>query len=292
MSKLVSVFLSSCLVFALAVQACGKSDSNSGSGGGGGEASGGSGGEASGGSGGAAGGGAGMAAQGGSGGQSSTTGGAGGNNAAGGSAGGTAGSAGGVGGSAGGAAGGTGGMVATTGMSFFLTSVNPGQGGGLAGLEGADAHCKKLAMAVGAGARQWRAYLSTDTVDARSRIGAGPWQNQKAVVVATSVADLHSANNQLSRENSIDERGRGVNSNRHDILTGSNADGTKRANVNCTNWTSSARSSNAVVGHHDRMGGNSPVGMSWNAAHDSSGCGLADLKGTGGDGLFYCFASD
>lgn len=181
-------------------------------------------------------------------------------------------------------------------MSFFLTSVNPGPGGDLGGLEGADAHCKKLAMAVGAGNRMWRAYLSTDTVDAKTRIGNGPWQNQKGVVVATSVADLHSANNKLSKANSLDEtgavvKGRNDSPNRHDIMTGSNEDGTKRTGANCMNWTSVATTGKAVVGHHDREGGGANP-MSWNAAHESNGCSLANLKSTGGDGLFYCFAAD
>ena len=178
-------------------------------------------------------------------------------------------------------------------MSFFITSVNPGQGGELGGLDGADAHCKKLAMAVGAGNRQWRAYLSTDAVDAKSRIGAGPWKNQKGLVVATSVADLHSANNKLSEDNSLDEKGEYIEGNRHDILTGSNADGTKRVGFNCMNWTSSSASAKTVVGHHNRpVREDDPNAMSWNAAHDKDGCSMEAFRGSAGDGLFYCFAAD
>jgi hypothetical protein len=184
-----------------------------------------------------------------------------------------------------------------SGMTFFITSAGPGKGADLGGLEGADKHCQQLATAVGAGNRTWRAYLSAagaKRVDAKDRIGAGPWQNVKGVVVATSVADLHSDANKLSKENSLTEKGEVVNGrgdtpNRHDILTGSNIDGTVSANATCNDWTSSADGS-AQVGHHDRTGGGaSPT--SWNSAHGSKGCSQESLRGTGGDGLFYCFAA-
>jgi hypothetical protein len=184
-----------------------------------------------------------------------------------------------------------------SGMTFFITSAGPGKGADLGGLEGADKHCQQLATAVGAGNRTWRAYLSAagaKRVDAKDRIGAGPWQNVKGVVVATSVADLHSDANKLSKENSLTEKGEVVNGrgdtpNRHDILTGSNLDGTVSANATCNDWTSSADGS-AQVGHHDRTGGGANP-TSWNSAHGSKGCSQENLRGTGGDGLFYCFAA-
>ena len=178
-------------------------------------------------------------------------------------------------------------------MSFFLTSQGPGNGADLGGLAGADAHCERLADSVGAGGRTWRAYLSTSDVDARGRIGQGPWFNAKGVEIAASVADLHGDNN-LTKETQLNEKGETVNGrgdspNRHDILTGSNADGTA-SDATCSNWTSSGEGS-ARVGHHDRMGGGDDP-TSWNSAHGSRGCGQSDLQGTGGDGLFYCFAID
>ena len=184
-------------------------------------------------------------------------------------------------------------------MSFFITSVGPGKGADLGGLKGADAHCQALAKAAGAGNRTWRAYLSTQgqgAVSARDRIGPGPWQNAKGVVVAKNVADLHSDSNQLSKANSIDEKGavvngRGDTPNRHDILTGSQADGTAfpaTPDMTCNNWSSNAAGS-AMMGHHDRQGGGAAP-TSWNAAHGSGGCSQAALVKTGGDGLFYCFA--
>jgi hypothetical protein len=187
-------------------------------------------------------------------------------------------------------------------MSFFITSVGPGQGANLGGLEGADRHCQTLAAATGAGDRTWRAYLSTTAaagrpaVNARDRIGPGPWFNAKGVQVAASVADLHSDANKLSKENSLNEKGemvngRGDSPNRHDILTGSQPDGTAAAagtDTTCGNWTSSGEGS-ALLGHHDRQGGGANP-TSWNSAHASSGCGQENLRGTGGDGLFYCFA--
>lgn len=178
--------------------------------------------------------------------------------------------------------------------SFFITSQNPGNGANLGGVEGADAYCNTLAIAAGITGKSWKAYLSTDTEDARDRIGSGPWQNANGVTVATSVDDLHSDNNALTKENSISEAGdviagRGDTPNRHDVLTGSNADGTA-SGASCDNWTSSGTGS-ATVGHHDRTGGGDDP-TSWNSAHGSKGCGLEDLRGTGGDGLYYCFASN
>ena len=185
-------------------------------------------------------------------------------------------------------------------MSFFITSAGPGDGANLGGLAGADAHCAKLATAAGSTGRTWRAYLSASAsgnqpaVNARDRIGRGPWQNVKGVVVATSVDDLHSANNKLSKENSLTEKGATVNGrgdtpNTHDILTGSDADGRlPMGATNCNNWTSNAAGA-ANVGHHDRQGGGAAP-TSWNASHPSNGCSQANLVATGGAGLFYCFA--
>lgn len=187
-------------------------------------------------------------------------------------------------------------------MSFFITSAGPGRGADLGGLAGADAQCRKLAAAVGAGDGAWRAYLSANQADgqpavsARDRIGSGPWYNAKGVQVATSVANLHSATNGLSKTGSLNERGEVVNGrgdtpNRHDILTGSQLDGTVfpgSADHTCSNWTNSGAGS-AQVGHFDRQGGgDNPT--SWNSAHPSRGCGQDNLRATGGDGLFYCFA--
>ena len=185
-----------------------------------------------------------------------------------------------------------------TGLSFFITSVGSGKGADLGGLDGADRHCQQLAQAVGSGGKTWRAYLSAGggkPVNAKDRIGAGPWQNVKGVVVATSVADLHSDANKLSKENSLTEKGavvngRGDTPNTHDILTGSNLDGTLAgANLTCNDWTSSAEGS-AQVGHHDRQGGGTNP-TSWNSAHPSKGCSQENLVATGGAGLFYCFAA-
>ena len=179
-------------------------------------------------------------------------------------------------------------------LSFFITSTNPGKGADLGGLAGADAHCAALAKAAGAGTRVWRAYLSTATENAKDRIGTGPWFNAKGVQVAASVADLHSDNNKLSKENSLNEKGevtngRGDTPNRHDILTGSNADGTAAAGT-CNNWTSSAAEGGAQVGHHDRVGGGQNP-TSWNSAHQTPGCGIEQLRKVGGEGFFYCFAA-
>jgi len=178
-------------------------------------------------------------------------------------------------------------------MSFLLTSAGPGNGADLGGLEGADAHCQSLAESVGAGGRTWRAYLSTSDVDSRDRIGDGPWYNSRGVEIASSVDNLHGDNN-MTKETQLDENGemvngRGDSPNRHDILTGSNADGTA-SDATCDNWTSSGDGS-ARVGHHDRTGGGDEP-TSWNSAHGSRGCSQSDLQGTGGDGLFYCFAID
>jgi hypothetical protein len=189
-------------------------------------------------------------------------------------------------------------------MTFFVTSAGSGKGADLGGLAGADAHCQTLAAAAGAGNKAWRAYLSSSetptvkAVNARDRIGKGPWQNAKGVVVATGVEDLHSANNKLNSENSLTERGTriagfGYTPNYHDIMTGSQADGTAypgNMNLTCNNWTSS-EFGKTVVGHVDRHGGaENEFQHSWNAAHMSRACGQADLIATGGNGLFYCFA--
>jgi hypothetical protein len=188
-------------------------------------------------------------------------------------------------------------------MSFFITSAGPGKGADLGGLEGADKHCQRLAQAAGAGSRTWRAYLSASAaegkpaVNARDRIGAGPWVNAKGVQVASSVADLHSDANKLGKETSLSEKGevingRGDTPNRHDILTGSQPDGTvftTGSNLTCQNWTSSGEGA-AQVGHHDRQGGGQNP-TSWNSAHASKGCSQPILQSTGGDGLFYCFAT-
>jgi hypothetical protein len=181
-------------------------------------------------------------------------------------------------------------------MSFFITSAGPGNGANLGGLAGADKHCQTLAAAAGAGNRTWRAYLSAaavagqPAVNARDRIGKGPWMNAKGVVVAKSVADLHSDANNLGSENSLTEKGAPVPGNQHDILTGSKADGTLQADdAPCGNWTS-ADTGGAMVGHHNKQGGGDAP-TSWNAAHSSKGCSQQNLIATGGNGYFYCFAN-
>ena len=191
-------------------------------------------------------------------------------------------------------------------MNYFVTSKGLGKGGNLGGLEGADRHCQSLAAAAGAGGKTWRAYLSTQgsaindpkVVHARDRIGAGPWHNAKGVRVASNVADLHSAAN-INKDTALDERGRPINDramkpNKHDILTGSRPDGTAYAagyDYTCGNWTKSGEGS-AMVGHHDRAGPvDHPWAVSWNSSHQSRGCSQDNLRGTGGDGLFYCFAA-
>lgn len=189
-------------------------------------------------------------------------------------------------------------------MSFFVTSANPGKGGDLGGLEGADAYCATLAKAAGATKTNWHAYLSTTGqqgeagINARDRIGPGPWQNVKGVVIATSVAELHSDKNNLNKETALTEKGevvkgRGDEPNSHDILTGSDPDGnysTAGGDTTCKNWTSSTDGS-AIVGHHDRMG-LKPTRhmMSWNSSHGSAGCSNEAFVKTGGAGKFYCFA--
>ena len=185
-------------------------------------------------------------------------------------------------------------------MTFFLTSAGSGNGADLGGLSGADAHCQSLAAAVGAGGKTWRAYLSTTGsggVNARDRIGAGPWQNIKGVVVAQNVDQLHFENN-LIKETVLNEKGmmtngRGDTPNQHDILTGSGLDGTAASDSDaCSNWTSSADGTgSAMVGHFDRQGGGANPN-SWNSAHGSRGCSQDNLIATGGNGYFYCFATN
>jgi hypothetical protein len=189
----------------------------------------------------------------------------------------------------------------TPNLSFFITSAGSGNGANLGGLAGADAICQKLGAASGAGAKTWRAYLSTSAsggqaaVNARDRIGRGPWQNAKGVVVAQNVDDLHSDKNLLGKENSLTEKGamvngRGDNPNTHDMLTGSGLDGRALpGELTCNNWTS-AEVGSAQLGHHDKQGGGANPN-SWNSAHASMGCSQAALVGTGGAGLFYCFAA-
>jgi hypothetical protein len=182
-------------------------------------------------------------------------------------------------------------------MSFFVTSVGPGDGADLGGLEGADAHCRALAEAAGEGDRAWRAYLGSASVDPRDRIGEGHWHNADGVLIAESVAALHSDANAISKETALTEtgeivNGRGDDPNRHDILTGANADGTAATDMTCGDWTTNGEGT-AMVGHHDRMGlRDDAPSRSWNASHGSRGCSQEALRGTGGDGLFYCFAAD
>ena len=192
-------------------------------------------------------------------------------------------------------------------MTFFITSAGPGNGADLGGLEGADAHCQQLAEAAGAGDRTWRAYLSTQAsggapaVNARDRIGEGPWQNAEGVVIAATSTELHDGNN-LNKETALTEsgevvNGRGDSPNRHDILTGSQPDGTAFAGGDdrtCGNWTRSGAEGAAMVGHHDRQGlRDDAPSRSWNSSHPSrGGCSQEALRGTGGDGLFYCFAAN
>jgi hypothetical protein len=192
-------------------------------------------------------------------------------------------------------------------MTFFVTSVGPGKGADLGGLAGADKHCDTLAKAAGSSGKTWHAYLSTQgagAVNARDRIGKGPWQNAKGVVIASSVDDLHSANNKLTKQNDISEKGevingRGDTPNRHDILTGSTPDGRAMPadkDMTCKNYTSSTQGS-VMMGHADRMGlRDDESSHSWNSSHPSrgpdGGCSQNDLKSTGGDGLLYCFAAN
>jgi hypothetical protein len=189
-------------------------------------------------------------------------------------------------------------------MSFFITSAGSGNGADLDGLAGADQHCQQLAQAAGAGSKTWRAYLSTQgagAVNARDRIGAGPWQNAKGTVVAKSVAELHGQNN-VTKQTALTEKGEVVNGrgdtpNMHDVLTGSQPDGTAfpaGEDRTCGNWSKSGQGA-AMVGHHDRQGlRDDDASKSWNSSHASrgpdGGCSQNDLKSTGGAGLFYCFA--
>ncbi len=196
------------------------------------------------------------------------------------------------------------GQAQQPGMTFFVSSVGSGKGGDLGGLEGADAHCAALAKAAGATAANWHAYLSTTEpggaagVDARDRIGKGPWVNAKGVTIAKSVDDLHSDNNNLNKQTALTEKGdvvpgRGDAVNTHDILTGSDPQGrfsTAGGDTTCGNWTKSADGS-AIVGHVDRSGLKDTRHMkSWNSAHGSRGCSQDQLKASGGAGLIYCFA--
>ena len=195
-------------------------------------------------------------------------------------------------------------------MSFFITSVGSGKGADLGGLTGADQHCQSLAQAAGAGGRTWHAYLSTQAaggqpaVNARDRIGRGPWVNAKGEPIAQDVDDLHSANNKINKQTALSEKGQPVNGrgdtpNMHDILTGSTPDGRTiagDADMTCKNWTSSTEGA-AMVGHHDRQGlRDDDASKSWNSSHPSrgtgGGCSQDALKGTGGNGLFYCFATN
>jgi hypothetical protein len=195
------------------------------------------------------------------------------------------------------------GMQPANPMSFFVTSANPGRGADFGGLAGADRYCQSLATAAGAGARSWRAYLSTTgpgAVNARDRIGRGPWVDAKGVLVARNVEELH-GDNQLNKMTALTERGevvmgRGDAVNMHDILTGSTPEGRATvggdADTTCGNWTRSGEGS-AIVGHHDRMGlRDDAPSRSWNSSHATRGCGMEALKATGGAGLLYCFAAN
>ncbi|CAO3455070.1 hypothetical protein [Azospirillum largimobile] len=192
-------------------------------------------------------------------------------------------------------------------MTFFITSVGAGKGADLGGLVGADQHCQRLAQAAGAGNRIWRAYLSTQAADsqpavnARDRIGRGPWQNAKGEVIARTIEELHGTNS-LNKQTALNEKGETINGrgdqpNTHDILTGSQPDGTAfptGQDMTCGNWTRSGAEGAAMVGHHDRIGLNEePPAKSWNSSHASrGGCSQDALKGTGGAGLLYCFAAN
>jgi len=190
--------------------------------------------------------------------------------------------------------------VAATPMSFFVTSSGRGNGADLGGLAGADRHCQTLATAAGAGDKTWHAYLSSNgaggatVVNARDRIGRGPWVNAKGVVIARNVDELH-ANNNISKETALSEKGevvngRGDSPNMHDILTGSTPDG-RASDATCNNWTSSSSDGAAMLGHHDRNGlDDTPASKSWNSSHPSRGCSQEALRASGGAGLLYCFA--
>lgn len=188
-------------------------------------------------------------------------------------------------------------------MTFFITSAGSGNGGNLGSLDGADALCQKLAKAAGASAKTWRAYLSTTgakSVNARDRIGRGPWQNAKGEVIARTLDDLHSDKNNLTKQTALNETGKMVNGrgdkpNMHDILTGSSPDGravTGEKDTTCENWTSSDAGA-AIVGHHDRQGlRDDAPSRSWNSSHPSRGCSQQALAASGGAGLIYCFAAN
>ena len=180
-------------------------------------------------------------------------------------------------------------------MGFFVSSTGTGNGGNLGGLAGADKLCQGLAAKAKAGNRTWRAYLSTSgqgSVNARDRIGSGPWYNAKGVLIASNVAELHSDKANINNDTALDEQGRQINppggANRHDILTGSTPDG-RALDMTCQNWTSSASDQSAMLGHHDRLTFGKP-GSPWNSAHASKGCSQENLVATGGAGLVYCFA--
>ena len=184
-----------------------------------------------------------------------------------------------------------------TSMSFFITSRGLGDGANLGGLAGADAHCAALATAAGVSGKTWRAYLSTtgaDGVYARNRIGSGPWYNSNGELVGRSVMDIHYSNTNLNKQRSLTENGGTVNGvgdqpNQHDVLTGTNADGTA-SDLTCNNWTSNTDQSRATVGHFDRIGGGA-MAESWNASHPSRGCSQEQLQASGGNGYYYCFAT-
>jgi hypothetical protein len=194
-----------------------------------------------------------------------------------------------------------------TPMTFFVTSVGKGNGADLGGLDGADAHCGALAAAAGSTLANWRAYLSTtvpggdEGVNARDRIGKGPWHNAKSVLIAKNVEDLHSDGVNVNKQSALTEKGdaitgSGETPNMHDILTGSDPDGrysTAGGDTTCGNWTKSAEGS-AIVGHHDRIGLKKTTRhmRSWNSSHGSRGCSQDQLKSSGGAGLFYCFAAN
>jgi hypothetical protein len=181
-----------------------------------------------------------------------------------------------------------------TSMSFFITSQGPGDGANLGGLAGADRQCTILAEAAGVTGKTWHAYLSTSTVNAFDRVGKGPWYNAKGVLIAADLAALHSDANAISKETGLTERGeqnngRGDSPNRHDILTGSDANGMVVAGKTCGDWTNNDEGS-AFVGHHDRKGlRDDAPSKSWNSSHPSRGCGQQALQSSGGDGLLYCF---
>jgi hypothetical protein len=191
-------------------------------------------------------------------------------------------------------------------ISFFVTSAGPGKGGDLGGLNGADQLCQLLGATAGAGTKTWHAYLSTQgasAVNARDRIGKGPWKNAKGIIIANDLAELHGSKNNINKQTALTEKGEPVNGrgdspNMHDILTGSQPDGTAFAageDRTCGNWSKSGQGS-AMVGHHDRQGlRDDDASKSWNSSHPSrgpdGGCSQNDLKSTGGNGLFYCFAT-